>query len=176
MTSNGTSASKTVKLPSRGVEVHVIPVPPYAVSAAQSTIPMPKPPVLMVDSVAGHQEPWSNAEDPQYKADLAEAQAARGKLASEFTVLYALPDVQVPDDEEWFAPLADLGLKHRDGKRGRKLDYIQFYLLASNADWEVLWSAISDLTYVKEERIAAHESSFRDNGERTTAHGNAPAR
>jgi hypothetical protein len=165
---NGGNAGRTIHL-SRNVDVRVVPVPPYAANAIRATIPLPKPPVIMVDSVAGHQEPWANADDPAYKAALKEAEAARATAINEYTIVMALPDVVPPDDEEWFAALAQFGVQHRAGALGRKLDYIQYYLLATNADWELVWKTVADLTYVKEERIAALEETFRDHGGRQTA-------
>lgn len=157
---------KMVKVSSQDEEVRVVPVPPYANAAVTAAIPLPEPPIIEIDSAAGHKEPWPNTEDPTYKAELVKAQAARTRVSSEFTILYALPDVKPPDDDQWLELLELYGVVPRKGPQGRKLDYIEFHLLASQSDWDLVWQTIVELTYPKPERIDAQEASFRDNGGR----------
>lgn len=160
-----------------GEIVKVYPVPHFAVVAAQATVKLPTPPLATVKSAAGHEEQYldQSADSSAYQAYVRERAAAERAAAdarTEFILLSALRDVVAPADDDWYELVEYAGIKRREGKQGRRLDFIQYALLMPSDATAVL-NAVNELSYPSEERVAAKMESFRDNG--SGAGNGAPA-
>lgn len=180
--------SKPVTL-SSGEQVRVCAVAPYAVMAAQNTVPLPQLPRIkqrVVTPGGEHEEELPAPEDSDESRAYYEARRAaedrRAEIAGEVTLLLGLPDVQAPADDTWLVTLEHYGVKRREGPEGRRLDYIMYALLASEHDLTAVYGAIEELSYrpATEAGIRAKADSFqRDSGRNGTgggAGGETPAR
>lgn len=149
-----------------GTKVKVSPVPSFAIAAAVGTVTMPEPPTIKIQTAAGHEEPWpdTSPESEAYQVYLRAkeiAEAARNKKQNELTLLMGLPEVTPAEGEDWFEPLAYVGIEPRAGKLGRKLDYIQYVLLANPLDLTRVFDAINTISFPREDAIRAQMESFR---------------
>lgn len=148
-----------------GERVRVYAVNIYAVYAAQDMVKLPDVPMQMIKSdLDGHEEPWPNENDATYKRELEAANVQRRRVYRDMCLLYALKDVSVPDGDEWMRLPVRYGVKPRDGEDGRKLDYLEYGLLVTQADMDAVFTVINHLSFADPERIAAIEASFRRNG------------
>ena len=157
--------TKEVKL-STGVVVTVHPVPQKIYDVIRMRHPDPGVPVLEDDRTAtGEPMRYENRDDPTYKEALQEAGRARQTAWAEASLLFGLPDVEVPDG--WEPPAEELEYltggqwEPRQGKTGRKLDYIEWDLLAVVGDYQRVQAAINQLAMVPEEAADAIEATFR---------------
>jgi hypothetical protein len=157
--------TKEVKL-STGVVVTVHPVPQKIYDVIRMRHPDPPVPVVEDTRTAtGEPMRYENRDDPDYRAALAEAERARQTAWAEASLLFGLPDVEVP--EGWQPPVEELEYltggqwKPREGEKGRKLDYIEWGLLAVVGDYQRVQAAINQLAMVSEEAVDAVEVTFR---------------
>jgi len=157
--------TKEVKL-STGIVVTVHPVPQKIYDVIRMKHPDPPVPVLEDDRTAtGEPMRYENRDDPDYKEALRQAEQARQRAWAEASLLIALPKVEVPDD--WEPPAVELEYitdgqwEPRQWEGGRKLDYIEWGLLAVVADYQKVQAAISQLAMVPEEATDAIEGTFR---------------
>lgn len=155
-----------VKLQS-GREVRVY-APPMSKIMALSNRKHPYPDVPVVTDVSGTGEEISMQidDDPAYMAKLREVDEARSVDIQELTFLFALKDENPPDDfnaESFGAEMRYLNpdWKPRDGPMGRKLDWIEYVLLASTADQIILSSAINEMSTMDMEEVEAIRANFR---------------
>lgn len=123
---------------SNGMTVKVKTVPPFAMAAIEAALPP-------MDEMAGRA-------------------ATRARLSREAAWLLALPDVEVPEDWNFPPGLSYAGVDPREGEEGRKLDYIEFALLAQAQDIENVQQVMyGELT---EDEVSAAEDMFpRDGGQ-----------
>lgn len=157
--------TKEVKL-STGVTVTVAPVPQKIYDVIRMKHPDPPVPVLEDDRTAtGEAMRYENRDDPDYKEALREAKRARQTAWAEASLLFGLPEVQVPDS--WQPPFEELEYltdgqwEPRQGEKGRKLDYIEWKLLAVVGDYQKVQAAINQLAMVSEEAVDAIEDTFQ---------------
>ena len=157
--------TKEVKL-STGVVVTVAPVPQKIYDVVRMKHPDPPVPVLEDDRTAtGEPMRFENREDPDYLRAKREAEAARQTDWAEASLLFGLPDVEVPDG--WQPPVEELEYltdgqwQPRQGEAGRRLDYIEWDLLRVVADYQKVQAAINELAMVSEEATDAIEATFR---------------
>lgn len=143
-------------------------VPPYLLMEAGKRIIDPKPPLVEIESQipGGGKTFFEDATNPQYQQALLESQLKRGHLLDETNWLYGLPDVVPPEDDSWKDDILDAlpGLEWRDGKRGRKLDYIQYVVVASQADLDRIRKKFNELgeeSQTDESLMESVEHSFR---------------
>jgi len=171
--------TKEVKL-STGITVTVHPVPQKIYDVIRMKHPDPPVPILEDDRTAtGEPIRYENRDDPDYQEALREAERARQTAWAEASLLFGLPDVEVPDG--WEPPaeeleyLTDGQWKPREGTKGRKLDYIEWELLAVVGDYQRVQGAINQLAMVSEEAVDAIEGTFRGDVE-VQGEGQEPAR
>jgi hypothetical protein len=157
--------TKEVKL-STGVTVTVHPVPQKVYDVIRMKHPDPPVPVLEDDRTAtGEPMLYQAPNDPTYLEQKARAERARQTAWAEASLLFGLPEVEVPDG--WQPPAAELEYltggewKPRQGETGRKLDYIEWDLLAVVGDYQRVQAAINQLAMVSEEATDAVEATFR---------------
>jgi len=156
--------TKQVEL-STGVTVTVAPVPQKVYDVIRMKHPDPPVPVVEDDRTAtGEAMRFENREDPEYRRKLREAEQARQTSWAEASLLFGLPEVEVPDG--WKPPSEELEYmtdgqwQPRQGEKGRKLDYIEWELLAVVADYQKVQRTINELAMVSEEAADAIEDTF----------------
>jgi hypothetical protein len=143
---------KTLTL-QNGIALNVYPVPPFAMTAIEYAHPLPE-----------------DDGSPEGHVAFQKALQARDKLGIETAWLMALPDVRVPEGWTFPAALRYAGVQPREGAEGLKLDYIEYELLRSSKDLQVVQAAMYES--ITESEVQAAESTFRpDAGDGvTTAH------
>ena len=171
--------TKEIKL-STGVTVTVHPVPQKIYDVIRMKHPDPPVPILEDDRTAtGEPMRYENPDDPDYRKALREAERARQTAWAEASLLFGLPDMQVPDG--WEPPTEELEYltggqwQPRQGEKGRKLDYLEWELLAVVGDYQRVQAAINQLAMVSEEAVDAVEATFRGDLE-VQGQGEEPAR
>jgi len=171
--------TKEIKL-STGVTVTVHPVPQKIYDVIRMRHPDPPVPILEDDRTAtGEPMRFEDRDDPDYLQAKREAEQARQMAWAEASLLFGLPDVQVPDG--WEPPTEELEYltggqwQPRQGEKGRKLDYIEWELLAVVGDYQRVQAAINQLAMVSEEAVDAVEATFRGDLE-VQGQGEEPAR
>jgi hypothetical protein len=150
-------------------------VPP-SIKLAQmlmTSYPDPKVPVVESKTVTGGVIKMAIEDDPAYLAEKARAEGLRNKKLDELTALYSLKDVKVPDDWnlgefDWLALMADPDWSPREGKLGRKLDYIEWDLLGNPADAILVQRARAEMAGIDFGVVDQIEASFRSDVEEST--------
>lgn len=104
-------------------------------------------------------------DDPEYKEALKRYDIDFGAWVREATLLFALKDEPVPsgfDVEEYreVVSFIDPEWEPRKGAAGRKLDYIEFVLLASPADELAVQTAINEAISIDDREVAKIAESF----------------
>ncbi len=123
----------------------------------------PVPPFLYANIEAAHPIPAQL--DPEAAA---QALAARERLQRETAWLVALAAVTPPAGWRFPAALAYAGLQPREGEAGRKLDYIEYALLATAEDVQRV-QAVMYGGALTEAEIGAAEAAFPGDGRRAAA-------
>ena len=154
-----------------GEVVKVYPVPGYAVVAVSAQIaadnPIGDPPTTTIKTMAG-EEPWpdTSMDSEAYQAYLRKKRAVEAKqsaAADDLTFLVALRDVPLPQTDDWFAPFKFAGLTLSTDPDAKRLDYLRYCLLADARDMKIFQSTVNELSWPREERVAALKQSFPDN-------------
>jgi len=79
-------------------------------------------------------------------------------MANDFPLLYAFDELSVPEGWQLPEAFSYAGVQPRDGKSGRKLDYIEYVLLATESDnTQIQRAMFGDVT---EEDIQAAAETF----------------
>ena len=152
---------------SSGMEISVrIPAVWKAWGLAEKRYPEVKPPVVTSETVTGETISMSIDDDPDYLAAVADRDKRVSDAASELILLLTLKDVDVPDgwntdeyrDEFLYI---DPDWKPREGAVGRKLDYIEYDLLAAPKDFALIQAFTSDAVNVDQEEVDSVVKSFQ---------------
>lgn len=164
---------------STGQVVKVFPVSAFVVVNAMGLIPLPPLPMAdipVADHFEQHPAPPESEAYQAYLVQLAAAERERNLKASEATLLAGLREVVVPGEDDWFddVSMAFAGIKRREGLAGRRLDYLQYALLAAAVDMQAVYDTLRQLDQGKEDRLAALEAGFSGEGQRPAA-GRDPA-
>lgn len=136
--------------------------------------PDPDAPIRESKSISGDIIKMSFENDPEYLREKARIEALRMSEVGDLTMLFALKDVNVPEDftlDEikdivW---LSDPEWKPREGTLGYKLDYIEWVVLANTGDMIKIQKALAELSGIDFDAVMAIEESFRHNVEGTPA-------
>jgi len=165
---------KTITL-TDGTKVAIAAVPPQVYDDVMAAFPDPQPPVRETETAAGEKLRWYDDKDPAYQAAEEETERRRAAALQDQILLWGLPDVEVPDNDAWLAPIAMskralLGEPWQPpgDEIGRRLLYIKYVLLRSAADALRVRQAINELSGVSEERVAQIKESFQRPVEGTT--------
>jgi len=143
---------------SDGREVRIKPVPPLIADAIKMQIPLPEPPIIMIDVPYGVED-WKNTEDPEYLHLLAEATLARKK--KQWDVLFLLGIDEDPPEDGWAGPLEFLGFEVPEDKFARKIFWVRHVLICTQLDFMNLTESITALSMVSPEEVDAIAASFR---------------
>lgn len=135
----------------------------------------PSPPTITEQKVTGDEITMVFEDDPEYQAELARWNEVVNEETDMMCTVFALKDVQVPDD--WTLDTEagpemrffDHGWSPREGPIGRKLDYIQWVVLVEIEDLVLYSETLRDVSAIDLKEVAANEASFRDQVEEPTA-------
>lgn len=156
---------KDVKL-SNGMVVSVAPVPPAAYDDVDIAFPYPPKPIRETETASGETMRWYDEKDPEYLAAKEAVERKRDEAREVQRLLWALPDVYPPGDDDW---LADIICNKRalfpnwqppEDLPSRKVLYIKFVLMAVLNDALAVTEAINELTGISTERAKQIEATF----------------
>ena len=145
------------------------------VAAVEKQYPRPQAPVVKETLAMGKEVTMRIDDDPQYLADLAAWEQIVNEKVDEFGSLFVLKDENPPDDWDVMDEVGeemqyfDPTWKPREGKMGRKLDYIQWVILGDSVDSMRILDAQRELSGIDLEGVAANEASFRGEVEGETS-------
>lgn len=128
--------------------------------------PDPQPPIVESETVGGGTIRMVIEDDPDYLRKKSEVEALRYEKLEELSALDSLRDVKVPDkwstdSFSYLALLADPDWKPREGKAGRKLDYIEWDLLGNPADAILVQEIRAQMMGIDMGAVDSIEASFR---------------
>jgi len=134
----------------------------------QEMHPRPQPPIVTEKTATGKEISMSIDDDPDYLRELAKWERLINEKVDEMGSLFMFKDLDVPDD--WDVEEAvgaenrffDPDWAPREGKMGRKLDYIQWVILANSVDSARIVEAQRELSGIDLEEVERNEASFRD--------------
>lgn len=154
---------KDITLSSSTIRAHS--VPPKIHQIVEKRFPFPDPPIVETVTATGATIQTQILNDPGYLDTVAEIEVKRDNLFSEMYMLMALREATVPEDfdAETLAETlqyADPDWRPREGKAGRKLDYIEWELLANADDYSLVTGVIAELSGVDTKEVEAIEASF----------------
>ncbi len=159
--------TKTITL-STGEDIVVHVVPPSVHDVVMKKYPLPTAPIIETKTASGEMLKMSIEDDPEYLAQKQAVETRRMVALQEAYTLFALKKVVVPESfditEEFGDELSylDPDWEPRQGKSGRKLDYVDFILLANSNDTLLVSEAINELVSIDQEVVADIEASFQD--------------
>jgi hypothetical protein len=159
---------------SDGTKVELSHIPPKLRDIVNTKYPLPEMPIVESKAVTGEMIRMSMDDvirmsmddDVDYLAEKARVEKQRDEAWQEAYTLAAMKKVKVPDGfdimEEWGDELEylDPDWKPRAGRIGRKLDYIEFVLLACLSDQLLVSEKINEMMGIDEEVTDSIEDSF----------------
>lgn len=151
---------------SDGTTIRVRAAPPYLMEAAAAAAgaSLPKPPHRIVKSqvIGGGSTIIEDLEDQDYKLAYEEAITRRLEVMTNFQFVWGV-DVTPPDEDDWLEEIAAVIPNFEIPKtpQERKVAYIKFFVVKSNADIVAISQATSGHP-VTEKEIEDTAQSFRD--------------
>ena len=129
--------------------------------------PDPQPPIRESATVGGGTIKMSIDNDPEYLLEKERIEGLRQEEMGDLTMLFALKDEVVPegftmDAVSEIVTLSNPEWKPREGKTGRKLDYLEWALLANTGDQIKISEALAELSGIDMDAVRANEDAFRD--------------
>lgn len=148
-----------------GGTIRVHSVPPKIHQVVEKKFPSPDPPIVETVTATGATIKTQILDDPVYLDAMTRIEAEREDLFSEMYMLMALRQVKMPKDFDVgilaeTLQYADPDWKPREGPAGKKLDYIEWELLADTEDYRLVTNVIAELSGVDTEEVKAVEASF----------------
>ncbi len=148
-----------------GRKVLVRAVPPFLLDRVQDRIPLPEPPIKIItpQMPGAREERLLDNQDPEYLRALEKATEARSVARTELFWNYGIVGVEPPASDQWKEELAffDPDIEFRDGKIGRRLDYIQYVVVSTQEDFYRLQNSILLLTRPTDGELMRTMRSFR---------------
>jgi len=145
---------------SNGVQVNLRPVPPYLIDKIKSTIPLPKPPIMEIETAWGGKEEWANENDATYKKELEVAQEKQADKLWKAEFILGIAD-EPPPDEEWTETLKMFDIEIPKDPKEKKLLWVETTLIAKGVDVYTLLYAIRNAARPTKEEISGIAESFR---------------
>ena len=127
---------------------------------------LPEPEVIEEELKSGKTVVMVKDDDPEYLKERRRVEALREEKGREMMWLFTLRDVSPPKDWDITEDLGDEiafydpGWKPREGKVGKKLDYIEWVILSDGANVTAINSALNELAGVSLEVASQVEDSF----------------
>jgi hypothetical protein len=156
----------------RGIVLELSAVSRYLVMDINSSMPLPKPPIVMIEEKGRSEE---NPNDPDYIEALRQANFKKGMAVSNAYLALGTKVVTLPDDiesvesEDWSDILTELGVKIPIKGRARYVAWLRYYAVPGD-DFEALITAtMREGSVTTESDVKKAEDSFRGD-----ASGDAP--
>lgn len=139
--------------------------------------PEPKAPIRTDTTATGKELSMEIIDDPDYLAEKERIGALRVEKTNELTILAVFRDLVVPDDWQMDPALVevmqyadpDYQWMPREGKQGRKLDYVEWCVLESMGDTSRYTNALYELMGLDLDLADQIGESFRNNVEEPPA-------
>ena len=128
--------------------------------------PRPQAPVVKETTKGNKEIVMTIDDDPAYLEALNEWNRVRNEEADELGSLFMFKDVEVPEDWDIEAEVGekvcyfDPHWKPREGRVGRKLDYIQWTIMADVVNHARVYNALRELAGIDMEEVARNLESF----------------
>jgi len=128
--------------------------------------PRPQAPMVKETTRANKEIVMTIDDDPEYLAKLNEWNRVRNEEADEMGSLFMFKDVVPPDDWDIEAEVGDEvryfdpDWKPREGKVGRKLDYIQWTIMDDVVNSKNVTQALRELAGIDMEEVKGNLDSF----------------
>lgn len=151
-----------------GEEIQVFAPPLNAWDLVKKRYPDPEPPILEETTASGGTIQMAMVDSPDYLAEKERVAQLQSDLYQDICALGALRKVVVPEEFDVEVELgetmryADPDWQPREGKGGRKLDYIDYVFLTNVKDVMAVQEAMTELMGVEPEEVEAVVASFPD--------------
>lgn len=129
--------------------------------------PRPQPPTVTETTGPGKEIVMRIDDDPAYLAELEQWDELVREKTDEMGSLFMFKDVTPPDDWNLETEVGDEvryfdpDWEPREGRIGRKLDYIQWNILGDVVDGMNVFDALREMSGIDLEGVASNEASFR---------------
>jgi hypothetical protein len=149
----------------RGVRVYAPPTIKIAEMVARK-LPLPGVPVVEETTKAGKTIRMTIDDDPAYLAEVERVEALRNQETGVLSSLFTFRDEQPPEGFDAEAELGELvryidaDWQPRPGPSGRKLDWIEWVLLANAADAILVQNTIAEMMGISLEVVEQVEATF----------------
>lgn len=146
-----------------GETIKVYPVSSRLVQAIEARYVIPPPPMQEIPTIDGDVEEVPNPDDPDYQTLVAELNEERGEAILRLIASQALMDIQVGPDDNWVGELQwiDPSWEPPDDLRQLKVDYLQYWLIPSRQDWEIIMYLAIISTALAKEDVERTLQTFR---------------
>jgi len=146
-----------------GKTIKVYPVSSRLVQAIEERYVIPEPPVREIPTIDGDVEKVPNPNDPDYQELVVELNEGRGEAIFRLIASQALVDIQVSPDDDWVGELQwiDPTWEPPDDLRQLKIDYLQYWLIPSRQDWEIIMFLAIVSTALAKEDVERTLQTFR---------------
>jgi hypothetical protein len=149
----------------RGVRVYAPPTIKIAEMVARK-YPLPDVPVVEEETRAGKTIRMTIDDDPAYLAEVERVETQRNQETAALSSLFTFRDERPPEEFDAETELGDLvryidpEWQPRLGQSGRKLDWVEWVLLANPADAIAVQNTIAEMMGISLEVVEQVEATF----------------
>lgn len=146
-----------------GETIKIYPVSGRLVQAIEERYTIPEPPTERIETIDGDFEEIPKPNDPDYLALVAELAEERAEAILRLIASRALADIQVSLEDDWVGELQwiEPSWTPPDDLRELKNDYLQYWLIPSRQDWEVIMYLAIATTMLAKEDVERTLHTFR---------------
>lgn len=134
---------------SGGETIRVHPISYRLYQAIENRYRVPEPPTKAVPTIDGGTENIPDPQNPEYVAKVAEVVEAKAAALIRLMAMQSLPEVKVERAGEWLQVVQAIEPDYQPPEDAvqLKVDYLQYWLIRSRVDWELLtMAAIAGMT------------------------------
>lgn len=169
---------------SKGIDVILVPIAPYLIELASSTIEIPEAPTYTVETIDGgieifhHDQTSVDQSDDEtkkkwfeYQAAVKEADRKASEILMNIIMVEGIKLDSIPDEERWIKRQKLMGIPIPDDYEEKLLMYKKTQILASPEDIENVTRIVIELTMVSKEEVASAKKTFQGNVESEASEG-----
>ena len=145
----GEHEGPTVLELSGGDSIRVYPISSRLYQAIENRYRIPEPPTKAVPTIDGGTEKLPDPQEPEYVKQVQEITEAKAAALIRLVAMQSLPEVKVDPTGEWVqvVQLIEPDYVPPEDPVQLKVDYLQYWLIRSRVDWELLMmAAIASMT------------------------------
>lgn len=158
---------------SRGLEITLLPLPPYLIQMTTSSVEIPTPPTYTIKIEGGGEETHehdeqsiresSDEEKAQWEKYRAALREANAKVADTLLTVVLMEGVRVeiPDKERWLKRQKLMGLEVPDDEDEQELLFKKTQVIGSGRDIEVIMQRTISLGGITPEELKTVKDSFQ---------------